>query len=188
MTFSSIGLRHLLWDLGQSLGIWSHKCSPLFICGVNLRRYKIHKSFSTMPFIQQLLKYKTFTEAGTSREAGRSDSCKVCLYGSMRFPWGRGTGLVGLKSCLQTKRGCVSGWFHYWRQSNPPVIIILKNYWKQNQKENTHQSFPYPLPFTVNIVKFLFNATVLPQLQLVIGKEVLIQCCEGQKVAIHHLQ
>lgn len=79
MSFSSIGFRHLLWHLGQSLGIWSHKCSPLFICGVNLRRYKIYKSFSTMPFIQQLFKYKTFTEPGTSRESGRSDSAK-CVY------------------------------------------------------------------------------------------------------------
>lgn len=126
ITFSSIGLRHLLWDFGQTLGIWSHNYNPLYNCGVNLRRYKIHKSCSTMSFFQQLFRYKTFTETETSKESGRSGSCKVCLYGNMRSPWGRAIGLVGLQSSLQTKGVCVSGWFHYWRQSNAPVIIIFK--------------------------------------------------------------
>lgn len=86
MTFSSKWLRHLLWDLGQSLGFLSHNCNPLFTSRVNLRRYKIHTS-STLPFIQQLFRYKTVTETRTLKESGRADSCKVCLYGSMRFPW-----------------------------------------------------------------------------------------------------
>lgn len=127
MTFSSKGLRHLLWDLGWNWGIWSHNCNPLFFCGVNLRRYKIHKSCSTMPFIQQLFRYKTFTETGTSKESGRSDGCTVCLYWQHEVSWGQGCiWLVGLKSSLQAKQGFVSGWFHYWRQSNVPVIIMLK--------------------------------------------------------------
>lgn len=135
MTFSSKGLRHLLWDLGQSLGIWSHNCTLLFICGVNLRRYKIHKSCSIMSFIQQLFRCKTCTETGTSKESGGSDSCKVCLYGSMGS-WGRAIGLVGLKSSLQTKRVCVSGWFHYWRQRNAPVINMFKKLLESKSRGN----------------------------------------------------
>lgn len=121
--------------LGAEFGHLISQLQLLFICGVNLRSYKIHKSCSTMSFIQQLFRCKTCTETGTSKESGGSDSCKVCLYGSMGS-WGRAIGLVGLKSSLQTKRVCVSGWFHYWRQRNAPVINMFKKLLESKSRGN----------------------------------------------------
>lgn len=99
MTLSCKGLRHLLWDFGQSLGIWFYNCNPLLICWVTLKRFKIHKSCSSnfwcLLHLNNWLKHSR-SLAHRNRASGRSDGGKAYLYGSMRFLY-----LTFSSSCLQ---------------------------------------------------------------------------------------
>lgn len=90
VTFSSKGLRHLLRDFGQSLGIWFHNCNPLLICWVTLKRFKIHKSCSKdcwcLLHLNSCWIKHSQSLAHRNRESGRSDGGKAYLYGSVTSP------------------------------------------------------------------------------------------------------